>query len=238
MKSYRAQTGPFTERPYYELVDIENICTDELRKVDLYPLEPMPIRIERFIEKRFGISPAYEDLPDGLLGFTKFGPKGVEEIKVAKFLTEDGDKIAERRINTTLAHEAGHGLLHAHLFALGLPSRSLFDNEMDTNIPKILCREGAVPGIQSSGKSNYSGRWWEFQANRAIGALLLPKSLVKKSIETLLVSRGSMGIKGLEERSREAAVKVLIDVFDVNPTVARIRIDGMYFRDNKNQLTF
>ncbi|MDD5464911.1 MAG: hypothetical protein PHP73_00990 [Candidatus Omnitrophica bacterium] len=235
MKSFRTKVGPFAERPYYKLSDIENICNDELRKVDLLPSEPSPIRIERFIEKRFRIFPSYEDLPEGVLGCIKFGTKGVEEIKISKFLSEDGDKVSERRINTTLAHEAGHGLLHAHLFVLGLPSQSLFENEV-VNTPTILCREGAVTGI--GGKSNYDGRWWEFQANRAMGALLLPRFLVQKSTETFLVSRGAMGIKTIEAKNRESVIKTLVDAFDVNPAVARIRIDEMYFRDNKNQLTF
>ncbi|MFH1882186.1 MAG: hypothetical protein ABIL62_05690 [Planctomycetota bacterium] len=235
MRSLHAKSGPFTERPYYELSDIENICSDELQKVDLYPTEPTPIRIERFIEKRFGISPVYEDLPEGILGCIRFCSKGVEEIKISKSLIEEGDKVSERRISTSLAHEAGHGLLHTHLFALGLPSRSLFENEI-VNTPAILCRQGSIAGI--GGKSNYDGRWWEFQANRAIGALLLPRSLVQKRIEEFLVPCGSMGIRSIEEKNREVAIKAIADSFNVNPVVARIRIAEIYFRDNKNQLTF
>src|SRR5215469_3466455 len=119
MKNFRSKSGPFREQPYYALSEIEAICTDELQKLSLLPLEPSPIRIDRFVEKRFQVQPRYENLPRGLLGFTRFGPKGVEEVVVSKALDDEGTQSAERRLRTTLAHESGHGLLHAHLFALG-----------------------------------------------------------------------------------------------------------------------
>jgi len=235
MKSCRALKGPFAERPVYSLQEIEEICSDELRKVNLYPTAPQPVRIERFIEKRFGITPKYESLPDGLLGFTKFGPKGVEEIVVADSLTDAGDKVSERRINTTLAHEAGHGLLQAHLFVPGIQSASLFDRDMDPQSPKILCRQDAVAGNQKH--TNYDGRWWEFQANQAIGALLLPRPLVEKSLERLLASTGSFGIPKLPLQNREKAIKLMSDVFAVNPIVAQIRLNQIFPEKEGAQLT-
>jgi hypothetical protein len=86
MKNFRAQSGPFRERPFYELREIERICEDALRRVSLLPSDPSPIRIERFVEKYFRVTPAYEDLDDGVLGFTQFGPTGVQAIVVARAL--------------------------------------------------------------------------------------------------------------------------------------------------------
>jgi hypothetical protein len=236
MRSYRATKGPFAERPVYSQQEVEELCADELRKAGLYPSTPSPVRIERFIEKRFSVSPIYEDLPDGLLGYTKFGSKGVESIVVAKSLTDDSSKVASRRVNTTLAHEAGHGLLHAHLFAVGAESAaSLFDGNVDAKSPKILCRPDGVPGIQN--RSNYDGRWWEFQANLTIGALLLPKPLVEECLSATLTSTGLFGVKRLEPRKREAAVKLVSDTFDVNPVVARIRVEQLYPEKQDRQLT-
>src|SRR6266480_1646754 len=126
MRSYRPKSGPFQERPYYETQEIERICEDALREVDLLPSSPSPIRIDRFIEKHFGVTPVYEDLEKGVLGFTEFGPNAVQSVVVARTLDEEGTKPAERRIRATLAHEAGHGLLHAHLFVLGNQSKPLF----------------------------------------------------------------------------------------------------------------
>ena len=72
MRRLRAATGPFQERPYFKDAEIERICLDALREVNLLPTSPEPIRVDRFIEKRFGVPPKYEDLPGGLLGLTIF----------------------------------------------------------------------------------------------------------------------------------------------------------------------
>jgi len=114
MKNLRAKSGPFSERIYYPDQEIESICSDELAKVGLLPAEPSPIRIDRFIEKRFQVTPSYEDLVDGVLGLTRFGSRGVHEVVISKVLETERTQVAERRIRSTLAHEAGHGLLHAH----------------------------------------------------------------------------------------------------------------------------
>ncbi len=198
MRMMRTQSGPFVERPYYEDSEIETIATDELRQVDLYPAAPEPIRVERFIEKRFDIVPRYEDLPADVLGYTKFGLSGVEKIVVSRSLSEEGSRVAERRMSATLAHEAGHVLLHGHLFALQRRPRSrpLFKDGIDESRRTILCRTGA-DGIPPAGTSTtgYDGRWWEFQANKIIGALLLPCGLVNAALGPPLASQGRLGVK-------------------------------------------
>jgi hypothetical protein len=83
----------------------------------------------------------------------------------------------------------------------------------------------------------YHGRWWEFQANRAIGALLLPKRLVGQSLEELLVARGTFGTRVLLQERRQDAIRLLSETFDVNPAVARIRIDALHPVGQTAQLT-
>lgn len=150
MKTFRAKAGPFAEQPFYEPAEVETICSEELQKVHLYPADPEPIRIDRFLEKRFGIQPTYDDLPAGLLGFTKFGTKGVVEVVIAKALDSEATIPAERRLRSTLAHEGGHGLLHAHLFVFKESPRSLFGDGLASDAPKILCRDGGVAGVQAT----------------------------------------------------------------------------------------
>lgn len=236
MKSYKSKTGPFSEQPFYEVSEIESICTQELRKVNLYPADPAPIRVDRFIEKRFRVQPTYEDLPAGLLGFTRFGPKGVEQIVVAKALDDEGTEPAERRLRTTLAHEGGHGLLHAHLFVVGTQPSSLFGDGLAPDAPKVLCRDGAISGVGAV-KRKPPYRWWEFQANQAMGALLLPKSLVQKVLQPILVPEGRLCLPGFPFAVRESAVRLLAETFDVNPIVARIRVEGLYPGAAGGQLT-
>jgi hypothetical protein len=235
MKHYRASKGPFAERPVYSKQEIEDLCAGELKKAGLLPTAPEPVRIERFIEKRFGTSPDYEELPEGLLGFTKFGKNGVEKIVVARSLADDSNKVASRRINTTLAHEAGHGLLHAHLFALGSEAASLFDGQVDPAAPKILCRPDGLPSDEK--RPAYDGRWWEYQANLCIGALLLPRPLVEQCLAPVLTTAGTFGVKTLEAKNRKVAMKLVSDVFDVNPIVAKIRMEQMFPEKDIHQLT-
>jgi hypothetical protein len=238
MKTYRATSGPFAERPYYELNEIERICTEELYEAGLYPVRPEPVRVERFIEKRFRVSPTYEELPRGVLGFTRFNPDGVEAIVVSCALCEDGSRAAERRINTTLAHEGGgHGLLHAHLFVLGADTRSLFEDDSDIGVSRILCRDSAAAADQEMGRRVYRGRWWEFQANQAMGALLLPRKLVEECLEGVVQRRGVLDHPVLASTRREGAVALLASVFDVNPVVARIRLGELYPEHGDRQLT-
>lgn len=235
MKNFVANSGLFVERPFFKPEDFERICHDELKQQGLLPPEPAPVRIDRFVEKRFRVQPSYENLPVGLLGFTLFGPEGVEEIVVSKALDEEGTQSAERRLRTTLAHESGHGLLHAHLFASGTRPDSLFGDAIDDRAPKILCRPGGIVGSETTRKPRY--QWWEYQANQAMGALLLPKSLVQTALASVLVPQGVLGMPVLPENQRDVASRLLADTFDVNPVVARLRLQGLFPAVAEGQLT-
>ena len=237
MRTIRASSGPFEERPYYEDSEIEEIALEALRAVELVPEEPEPVRVDRFIEKRFGVVPRYEDLPPGILGFTKFGPVGAERVVVSRSLSEDGSKAAERRLNSTLAHEAGHMLLHGHLFVLERRRTPLVPASVDTTNQRILCRADAV-GASRVGSTGYDGQWWEYQANQMIGALLMPRPLLDEVLEPLLTSRGRLGLRALDDEHRDTAVQRLASVFDVNPAVARLRLDKTLARPDERQLTF
>jgi len=222
MRSFRH--GQTYKAPYFTPSQIDNMCCDELRGVSLLPSSPEPIRIDRFIEKRFNVSPQYEDLPDGVLGFTRFGKNGVKAFVISAALDAEGGKVAGRRVRTTIAHEGGHGLLHAHLFALDEIPLHLFDKESHSG-DQILCRD--VHGDEKNAH-RYDGRWWEVQANRAMSSLLCPRPLVQAAMKAFLVPAGLLGVEVLPENRREEAVRALADTFDVNPAVTRIRIAELY----------
>jgi hypothetical protein len=232
MKSYRTSHGPFAEGVFYTDSDIETICLDELSKVGLLPIAPQRVRIDRFIEKRFNVVPSYEDLPEGVLGLTRFGSAGVEEVVIARSLDRDSSTSAERRIRSTLAHEGGHGLLHSHLFALSA-DRQIFADYTEPLKPRVLCRDGSDGTMAGS----YKGQWWEFQANRTIGGLLLPKSLVAIALEEFMVEAGNLGLRCFDFSQRQEASRVLAEVFDVNAAVAHIRIDQLFQASSAGQLT-
>ena len=219
-------------QPFYKVGEVERICTDALTATGLMPTDPCPIRIERFVEKYFKVAPRYEMLPDNILGFTEFGRNGVKAIVVTSLLDEEGSQVAERRIRTTLAHEAGHGLLHLHLFEGAQKPSSLFDDNHDQ--PEILCRD--VQGEQQS--AGRGAKWWEYQANLAIGSLLMPRHLVLKASERFCQPGGLLGLATFKEDLRETAARELARLFDVNPVVARIRLSEVFPAPLSGQLSF
>ena len=222
MKPFRP--GQTYKAPYFTPSQIDNMCCDELRGVGLLPGSPEPNRIDRFIEKRFDVPPEYEDLPAGVLGFTGFGKNGVKAVVISAALDAEGGKVAGRRVRTTIAHEGGHGLLHAHLFALDDIPLHLFDKDSQSG-DQILCRD--VHGDEKN-VHRYDGRWWEVQANRAMSSLLCPRPLVQEAMKRFLSAAGLLGVEVLAENRREEALRALAEIFDVNPAVTRIRISEMY----------
>lgn len=232
MRTYRAAKGPFQEAVHYENRDVEKIVLEELARVQLLPSEPAPIRVDRFVEKRFKVQIESLEMKDGVLGFSEFGPNGVQAVYVAKSLDDDKSVPGQRRLRSTIAHEAGHCLLHAHLFVLG-GSQPLFADSADPNSPKVLCRDlGSDAGMSGS----YNGQWWEFQANMAMGHLLMPTPLAKQAAKPFLKSAGSLGASVLHEQDLEVAARALAEVFDVNPVVARIRIEKLYQIDRSGRM--
>ncbi len=219
------------KQPYFSPEEIDRLCEDELRKLALYPAQPEPIRIERYIERRFGISPDYERLPEGVLGYTEFGRAGVERIVLSAELDEDNGTVAQRRLRATMAHEAGHGILHAHLFSLEEPQSSLF-GKGDSSGRQVLCRD--VLGQRSDSRPKSS--WSEYQANRAIGGLLVPRSLVADALRPFMVAVGALGGAILDGARRTDAEYAPANAFDVNPIVARIRLEELLVPQASGQL--
>jgi len=86
-------------------------------------------------------------------------------------------------------------------------------------------------------KKGYDGKWWEFQANQVIGALLLPKMLLIKALDQFLIESGTFGTKILDPRQRMQAINFLSDTFNVNPAAAKARVDLLYPTEASNQLT-
>ena len=215
MRKVRTPSGPFAFRLYFEDLDeIDEICLEALKRQSLLPSTPAPIRIERFVEKQFRTAVRYEDLGPDNLGCTVFNASGgVEAIVVSRSLEEQNTTPARRRARSTVAHEAGHGLLHGSLF-IGGGSQRL-----------ILCRSEDILGERDR---PYGGRWWEFQANQAIGSLLLPRSLMNAFCDQCGIRVDSSGSLILGWSEYESLAKKAAVTFDVNPIVARIRLNSLF----------
>jgi hypothetical protein len=241
MKTFRATSGPFDQQYRFTTDEIDQACRDALVQEKLMPSQPEAIRIERFVEKRFNITVSYERLEPGILGCTLFNTNGSVKHVVISDQIDDGTKTGARRLYSTLAHEAGHGILHALLFMpspeqgrmnLGAEDR----RHLDFQQRRIMCRDTDVK--EGAGKQrSYDGRWWEWQANRAIGGLLLPKRLVEMAVVDFLERSSVTEMPVLTSGDREAAVAHVGDIFDVNSVVAKIRLGEMY-PDTGGQMSF
>jgi hypothetical protein len=204
-----------SRRPFLKKSEVEESCLAALSSANLLPQTPTAIRIDRLIEKTFKVSPEYEDLPSGILGFTKFDACGPVQVVINKCLDNTDDLVSQRRLRTTLAHEFGHMLFHGNLFAIPpVEQLSIFASPPE---PQILCRDD----------SNLSQNdWREYQANMAIGPLLLPRTLVEMALVSFLKPKNFVGTQQLINR-RQAEI-LLADQFDVNPIVAALRLEDLY----------
>jgi hypothetical protein len=233
MRKVPTPSGPFPFQLYFEdLGEIDEICLEALKMQSLLPSRPAPIRIERFVEKQFKTTLRYEDLGPENLGCTIFNSSGaVEAILVSRFLEEQNTIPARRRVRSTVAHEAGHGLLHGSLF-MEAASPDPVNGAVGKNQRLILCRS---EDILVDSQRSYAGRWWEFQANQAIGSLLLPRLLMNTFLDQSGIAPASFESRILTPAQRESLVKKAAVTFDVNPIVVRIRLDSLFPQKKNNQ---
>lgn len=217
MKISKATSGPYRERIHYTTSELEELTAEELRNHQLLPAKPAPINIDLYVEQRFMV-PRYDDLPPTLLGYTEFGPNGPTEIVLNQELASDPSPVAKRRMRATIAHEAGHALLHPILY-LDTGQTTLLSSAPEQ--PRIMCKETDLHRTQ------YDGKWWEYQANLAMGMLLLPKALTLTSLEPYLTKTG-LGIRTMDPHNITRASRALSDTFDINPKAAKIRIAQLF----------
>jgi hypothetical protein len=233
MRKIPTPSGRYPFQLYFEdLGEIDEICLEALKTQSLLPSNPAPIRIERFVEKQFKTPLIYEDLGPGNLGCTVFNSSGgVEAIVVSRVLEEQNTIPARRRVRSTVAHEAGHGLLHGPLF-METNSSALMHGADGKNRRLILCRsEDILVDTQRS----YAGKWWEFQANQAVGSLLLPSPLMHAFLDQSGI-KPSIGSGTLTPPQRESLAKKAAVIFDVNPVVVHIRLDSLFPQKKNHQI--
>jgi hypothetical protein len=104
---------------------------------------------------------------------------------------------------------------------------------------RFLCRNNDIdPSATRSPARQYDGRWWEWQANRAIGGFLLPKQMVRTAVAPFLTRTLVTGIASLPASARAKAEYDIATVFEVNPVVARIRLSEMFPDKTGQQIEF
>lgn len=231
-----AETHPHLKKTFIPKERIERRCLEALDEQGLLPAEPGPVRIDRLLEKRWGIVEEYLDMPPGVLGAAAFDRDGLRRVAISREFDDPGEHVAEKRGRATLAHEIGHGLLHEELWQdyfrdtgqLDMFSAGAGRAREGTLVQ--MCRDEIINAF------NYEHslfQWWEFQANLAMGFLLVPSPLLSRAMRRYrsdLIGPPETEIAGLESvRSYQAwfAVEDLAREFNVSKALMRHRLRGL-----------
>lgn len=214
MRTRPCSSGPFPFRLWFDELEFEEKAEAVLRRHGLLPEEPGPVNIELLVDLEFGFGYKFEDLPQGELGKISFGEKGPVELVINSKLDAYYWPEKNRVCRATLAHEIGHGLLHSELFAMRW-QKFLKGSCFSLNEQSSSLRAG-------SGDS----RWWEYQANRIMAALLVPRDLLR-----LAVSRTALADKPPHLWNKGdliVLVEHISDSFHVGRTLAERRLKRIY----------
>lgn len=192
------------------------------------------VDVDLVLLKALQIEPDFVSLPPGLLGRTSFYPDGTAKIEVSRNLAEaaETDTLARRRLRTTLAHEAGHICCHRDLFLRDVSTLSLFDQlEKQTRNSAILCREEVI------GNRHYNGEWWEYQANRCMAALLLPKQNLKEAVSLQLQLLNTPDFTAaIKSDNAMQVIRALADIFDVSVEATMYRLKDLGYIPDEFQM--
>ena len=213
MKLVRDTTGRFRERPHYELDELEEECERTvfsfLEEQYGQVLVPIPtnalvVLIEQYTED----VDLFADLSGegaNVQGVTEFFSSSKPQVRIARELSKQFWRA--HRLRTTLAHEYGHVLLHAPLWAAkAAPSG-----------PHRCLRQTLLP-------SNTLTDWMEWQAGYVSGAILMPRSRVKLLVEAFLNDAGVKLPLDLESENASELKQRMSVAFDVSHEAAAVRL--------------
>ena len=224
MRSYRGPSGD--ERIWFDPLEIEQMMTSELRKAGLTPTEEAPVvDLEAFIERHLKAKlNQYADLEPNVLGVTHFFEGKPPTISINKDLTGsalDEDESPPGRLGrwrATLAHEAGHVLLHRSLFEFAVGNLSLFGSSPGGDAGHQLHRCLKRDATYAS-----SGDWREIQANQAMAALLMPRAFFVR-LARVQVAQTFPGRDAIPFGGEDMVAAKLAPVLAVSRQAARIRL--------------
>jgi hypothetical protein len=222
-------SSPWGKRVWFEDHEFEEMMDEARARAgsDVFQ-EGAGVDLEAILERGYGIVPDYADLPSGILGQTLFHRDGRCEVLLSRRLAEaaEHDIVSRRRLRTTTAHETAHVVEHAHFHVTDTGTLSLFDEPKD-DIPRVLCREGVIESSKVV-QASYDGEWWEYQANRGMASLLLPRHHLADCLQRLLSSRGFENIREAMAVGRtEEIVREIMLIFDVNMPVVLYRLQEL-----------
>lgn len=184
------------------------------------------VDVDLVLMKLFNVDPDFVDLPPECAGRTTFHRDGSYSVEISRALADEAQhsNIARRRLRSTLAHECAHIVFHGELHPVG---DTLFD-DLDPKPVAVMCRS---QHIRTAGGT---ADWWEYQANRGMAALLLPRDLLKEHLACVVQRRGFADLDAaFDAHAAERVIRDLCDVFDVSMemTVYRLQEIGYIAKD-------
>lgn len=231
MKEYRSATGE--RRLWFEEDEIEWMMEDELRKAGLVPTLADPVvDLESLLEIHLGVKlDIHAVLDDEVLGVTDFvgGKKPLVSINKAltsRAETEEAPSGILGRWRATMAHEAGHVILHRGLVEVPFEQGSLFgETTKESGSSLFRCLKRDV----SFRRGNYD--WKEVQANRGMAALLMPAKVFRELVlDIVKADRFDDLCLQMPETGSTEFSDLLLDVSkrcEVSQEAARIRLESL-----------
>jgi hypothetical protein len=213
MKMKRDLTGRFRERPHWEIAELEErseqTITSFLRErygFDRIPVptEALTVLIERDAED-LDLSATLSDQNYDVFGVTDFERGKKPRVRIARELWEQSWRL--NRLRTTLAHEYGHVMLHTWLY----------DRKDAPTGPQTCCWQSLLPtgGVVD---------WMEWQAGYVSGALLMPESFIKRSVEAYFRKRPKNPPIAKDSREAGELQQRISLTFEVSPEAATVRL--------------
>jgi hypothetical protein len=218
------------DRIWFDHAEIESMAEGELRKAGLLSSVDAPaVDIERFVEVHLRVAlDQHADLDPDILGQTQFRPGLPPGISINRDLTnaaldaEAGAPGLLGRWRATLAHEAAHVLLHQVLFDIDPNQESLFDSADGLEGSRLMrCLKREVTFVKAVSD------WREVQANRAMAALLMPKSIFQEVARLEFDRLRQLVGTALTSDSSDRVAGTLSGRFDVSRQAASIRLETL-----------
>jgi IrrE N-terminal-like domain len=222
MRFYTSRDG--IASVWYDDAEIEQIVDEELTRAGIRPTPAAPVTdLERFIESHLSVElDQYAELPDGVLGLTRFTAHANPSIHISAALTQAADAGATAagrgRWRATLAHEASHVLLHKYLF-----DPELIQSELP-GLSGQLSRTGDFRCLNRDLEPR-SRNPREVQANKGMAALLMPRDVFRRAAFRRIDPQAGELTVGSAPAARLAAEMAV--VFDVSKQAAAIRLETM-----------
>jgi hypothetical protein len=220
VRSYRDKNG--LRQRWLTEGEIDDIVEGELGKAGLMPtIDNCRVNIDGFVEHHLQ---AFLDvgatLDADVLGVTELRPGEPARILINRELTDAACEVDEYsgtlgRWRATVAHEGSHVLLHRPLFELNVDQQSLFGDDVIVDDPVIRCykRETSFGGRSTDPR--------EWQANKGMAALLMPRSVFGEAAR-IAVSTNASALAIVEGLARR---------FEVSREATRIRLSTLGFLD-------